>query len=134
MSNTRHFKQTKRYIQQTKALGRSSIYNIIGNTEMGMNEKIAFIRHNYVYYDGNYDLFYNEDNTPKELRIMLDETIEDIITGKTSPDVLTSLNKEILKINRHSMKQYHKFDQLELAEFNYQQKSCNHNPFILTLN
>ena len=86
-------KESKR---RTKRIGRCSINDIINDKKgLSRREKIDFIRHRYSYYDGNYDVFFDEKNKPLQLREQLNLIIEGIVDKKILPEVLSHFNKYI---------------------------------------
>ena len=89
----RSLKESKR---RTKIVGCCSINDIISDKKgLSRREKIDFIRHRYSYYDGNYDVFFDEENKPLQLREQLNLIIEGIVDKKILPEVLSHFNKYI---------------------------------------
>lgn len=84
-----------------KKVGCCSIYDIIGDKKgLSRIEKINYIRHHYSYYDGNYDLFFDAEEKPLELRKKLISLIEGIVDKKISPEALTIFNKQIMQLRK----------------------------------
>ena len=83
-------------------LGKMSINDIINNIAwMSFGDKINYIRHNFTYYSGNEDLFYNSDKkTPNYRMSWLNRLIAAVVLKKYTPDVLKDFNNIILKWRR----------------------------------
>ena len=64
----KHFyrKVMGRALKTAKKQGVRSIQDIISTDKMSFPNKVAYIRHHYVYYEGNYDLFHDENGKPTE--------------------------------------------------------------------
>ena len=96
-NKTVRFKYLKKAISDTKKIGVRSISDIISGSSMSFSQKINYIRHHYTYYEGNYDLFANEDGSPNSRKFELNSLILDIINGKKTADELKEFNKKILE-------------------------------------
>ena len=115
MSYKNH-KITNRGKATTKRIGIRSIYDII-NQHATDDWKINYIRHRYVYYDGNYDLFHDEDGNPTETKKMLDDIILGIIKGDLDPSELSIINKEILELRKQKDEEEQLKKEQELDEY-----------------
>lgn len=84
--------------ERTKKVGVRSINDIINNTpNLTFAEKIAYIRHHYTYYEGNYPMFHHKNGKPNEVKAELNNLIVDVLNKKVQPDVLSVFNKRILE-------------------------------------
>lgn len=83
-----------------KKMGVRSIHDIISDPNSTMNYKVNYIRHHYVYYEGNYDLFHDENGKANSTKLLLDKVIREIIRGNADPVVLTDFNKEVIKLRK----------------------------------
>ena len=85
--------RTKNAEKQRKMLGRCSIYKILDNCDLDTQEKIAFIRHNYTYYDGYVELF-NDPDTRKhnENHSVLNDIIRMVVYKRSDPGLLKQAN------------------------------------------
>ena len=108
---------TNRGKATTKRIGIRSIYDIINNTNATDDWKINYIRHRYVYYDGNYDLFHDADGNPTETKKMLDDVIEGIIRGNLDPSELSIINKQILELRKQKKEEEELRKDHELEEY-----------------
>jgi len=95
-------------------LGKMSINDIINNIAwMSFGDKINYIRHNFTYYSGNEDLFYNSDKkTPNYRMSWLNRLIAAVILKKYTPDVLKDFNNIILKW-RHEKESHEKVETIK---------------------
>jgi hypothetical protein len=112
----KNYKITNRGKATTKRIGIRSIYDII-NQDATDDWKINYIRHRYVYYDGNYDLFHDEEGNPTETKKMLDDIIFGIIKGDLDPSELSTINKEILELRKQKNKEEQEKKNQELEEY-----------------
>lgn len=84
--------------EKTKKLGKKSISDVIHNTpEFNFYEKLHYIRHHYTYYEGNYEVFHDENGKPTKRKHELNSLIVSVIKGKNDPSVLKDFNRQILK-------------------------------------
>lgn len=93
MSKTR--KMSSSFVKSQK-LGRCPINNVIKYDSMYKDEKVDYIRHHYTYYDGSYEAFFSNDR-PNSNRYLLNDIIYGIINGDFLPDILTIINKALLR-------------------------------------
>ena len=87
-------------LSAVKKIGVRSIFDIISDSDMSLKNKINYIRHHYVYYEGNYDLFHDENGKATSAKYNLDRVIHKVITGELDPIVLNNFNKEIVKLRK----------------------------------
>lgn len=87
-------------------LGKMSINDVINNIKwMTFGDKINYIRHHFTYYDGNQDLFFENDKKTCNYRLhWLNRLIAAVILKKYTPDVLKDFNNRILKWRREEEK------------------------------
>ena len=83
----------------------SSIWDIINDQTLGFRQKVNYIRHHYVYYDGNYDLFYDENKQPTTTKHLLDKVIAGVINKTIDPSELSDINKVILQEHKIKVEQ-----------------------------
>lgn len=83
---------------KTKKIGRRSICDIINDKPIQLNfeEKVNYIRHKFTYYEGNYDLFNDENGKPNKRKQLLNRVITEIVLKHRDPSLLTKMNKKIL--------------------------------------
>ena len=93
MSKTR--KMSPSFVKSQK-LGRCSINNIIKYKCMDKDEKVDYIRHHHTYYDGSYEAFFS-NGRPNSNRYLLNDIIYGIVIGDFLPDILTFINKALLR-------------------------------------
>ena len=93
-------KNTGKALDNVKRIGVRSIFDIISDSTMSLKRKIDYIRHHYVYYEGNYDLFHDETGKATSTKYNLDRVIYEIIRGNVDPVVLSDFNKEIVKLRK----------------------------------
>ncbi len=79
--------------KQRKKFGRCSIYKILDNHDMDTQEKIAFIRHNYTYYDACMEMF-NDPDTRKhnDNHSVLNDIIRMVVYKRSDPSLLKQAN------------------------------------------
>lgn len=116
-------KNTGRALSSIKKIGVRSIFDIISDQTMSFDHKIDYIRHHYVYYEGNYDLFHDENGNSTETKQMLDEIIKSIINGTLDPSELSVINKEISALRKEKDKEYELKRQKELDKIVLQNKN-----------
>lgn len=80
--------------------GRRSIYDIIKDKELDFGDKIDYIRHHYVYYDGNYEYFHDERGKSNEEKIKLNQLISLIVQRLADPSELKIINKQVMEWRR----------------------------------
>jgi len=91
-------KYTKRSKEKNKKIGKKNIYDIIHNTpELNLKQKVDYIRHNYAYYDGNYEYFYLKNGIPTPRLHQLNTLIYKIIKGELTPEALSEFNEKVVK-------------------------------------
>lgn len=89
--------------ERTKKVGVRSINDIINNTpNLTFAEKIAYIRHHYTYYEGNYPMFHHKNGKPNEIKAELNKLIVDVLNKKVQPNVLSAFNKRILEWHKEN--------------------------------
>ena len=112
----KHFyrKVMSRALKTAKKQGVCSIQDIISSNRLSFPNKVAYIRHHYVYYEGNYDLFHDENGKPTETKRLLDDVIKSIVRGHLDPSELTTINKEILNLRKEKDKEAELRHQKEL--------------------
>ena len=83
---------------KTKKIGRRSICDIINDKPIQLNfeEKVNYIRHKFTYYEGNYDLFNDENGKPNKRKQLLNRVIAEVVLKHRDPSLLTKMNKKIL--------------------------------------
>ena len=91
MAKTR---KTNLSIIKYQKLGRRSIYDIIKDDNMYINEKVSYIRHHYTYYDGCEEVFFTFGRANSN-RYLLNDIIYKVITGQFLPTILKIINKTI---------------------------------------
>ena len=109
-------KNTDKALSSVKKIGVRSIFDIIADSQMTLKRKIAYIRHHYVYYEGNYDLFHDENGKATSTKYNLDKVIYEIIKGNVDPVVLSEFNKEIVKLRKEKNKELEKQRETEALE------------------
>ena len=79
--------------KRTRELGKCSIYKILGNDTLDREEKVAYIRHHYTYYDGNESLF-NDPVTKKHNanHAVLNDIIRMVVDFGYDPGLLRETN------------------------------------------
>lgn len=80
--------------------GRRSIYDIIKDKELDFSDKIDYIRHHYVYYDGNYEYFHDEQGKSNEEKMKLNQLISLIIQRLADPSELKIINRQVMEWRR----------------------------------
>ena len=80
--------------------GRRSIYDIIKDKELDFGDKIDYIRHHYVYYDGNYEYFHDERGKSNEEKIKLNQLISLIVQRLADPSELKIINRQVMEWRR----------------------------------
>lgn len=83
---------------KTKKIGRRSICDIINDKpiQLDFEEKVNYIRHKFTYYEGNYDLFNDENGKPNKRKQLLNRVIAEVVLKHRDPSLLTKMNKKIL--------------------------------------
>ena len=66
----------------------SSIWDIIDDPELHFFQKVDYIRHHFVYYDGNYELFHDKNGRPTHTKKLLDQV--DYLTASEEQDYYIS--------------------------------------------
>ncbi len=84
---------TKNAKRMAAKLGKCSIYKILDNDELAPEQKVAYIRHHYTYYDGNESMF-NDPVTKKHNanHAVLNEIIRLVVRGISDPGLLRETN------------------------------------------
>ncbi len=79
--------------RQVRLLGKCSIYKILDNDDLEPEQKVAYIRHHYTYYNGNESLF-NDPVTKKHNanHAVLNEIIRMVVRGISDPGLLREIN------------------------------------------
>ena len=114
---SRAIQEYRNNLKKIKQRKVSSIWDIIDDPELHFFQKIDYIRHHFVYYDGNYEL--------------LDEVIKGIINKEIDPSELNALNKEILKDHKARIEQKKLIEEQRLNEYLQEQpKSVGVKPVI----
>ena len=128
---SRAIQEYRNNLKKIKQRKVSSIWDIIDDPELHFFQKIDYIRHHFVYYDGNYELFHDENGKPTETKKLLDEVIKGIINKEIDPSELNALNKEILKDHKTRMEQKKLIEEQRLNEYLQEQpKSVGVKPVI----
>ncbi|MBO4622296.1 MAG: hypothetical protein J5691_00190 [Bacilli bacterium] len=109
-------------LKQIKKRKVSSIWDIIDDPSLHFFQKVDYIRHHFVYYDGNYELFHDENGKPTHTKKLLDKVIAGIINKKIDPSELNDLNKEILKDHKNRLEQNKIREELELNSYLQEQR------------
>ena len=109
-------KNTGKALNNIKKIGVRSIFDIISDSNMALKRKIDYIRHHYVYYEGNYDLFHDETGKATSTKYNLDKVIYEIIQGNVDPVVLNDFNKEIVKLRKQKDAEQQEIDEANLGE------------------
>lgn len=95
-SHTKKLYCLKTQKEYFKTLGRRSISYIIKNLKnMKFHDKVNYIRHHYIEYDGNKEFFFDNRRRPNKNRIELDELIIGVIKGTREVSELKAFNKRI---------------------------------------
>lgn len=101
---SKRLKNMKRSKERTFKIGKKSIHDIIHNTpHLSFSEKVNYIRHHYTYYEGNYDLFHDDNGNPNYLKSVLNHKIIAVVKGILDPSCLTEINKHILKLRNEKL-------------------------------
>lgn len=82
--------------RKTLRFGRRSIYDIIKDPRLDFGDKVDYIRHHYVYYEGNYEYFHDANGKSNENKEKLNNLICSIINKTTNPSELKEWNKKII--------------------------------------
>lgn len=98
--NAKSWKKLRCSKRKTLRIGRRSIYDIIKDPRLDFGDKIDYIRHHYVYYEGNYEYFHDESGKANKRKEELNSLICRIIQRLADPKELKQLNKKILKEHR----------------------------------
>ena len=114
---SRAIQEYRNNLKKIKQRKVSSIWDIIDDPELHFFQKIDYIRHHFVYYDGNYELFHDENGKPTETKKLLDEVIKGIINKEIDPSELNALNKEILKDHKTRMEQKKLIEEQRINEY-----------------
>lgn len=120
-------KKMQQYKKRIKAVGVRSIYDIIHSEDLTFSEKVSYIRHKYVYYDGITDMFYDQKRRPLKSRELLDEIIEKVINGETEVSTLTELNAQLLALHKKQKLENKQREQEELELFSNTLSSVSKN-------
>ena len=86
--------------RRTRKYGRRSIHDIIKDKELNFGDKVDYIRHHYVYYDGNYEYFHDEKGKSNEEKAKLNQLIGLIIQRLADPSELKVVNRKVLEWQR----------------------------------
>ena len=88
----------KKSKEKNKKIGTRSIHDIIYNTaELTFKQKVDYIRHHYVYYQGNYEYFHTQNGSPNAKKFKLNKLIAQIIKGEKNASELKEINSQILQ-------------------------------------
>lgn len=118
MSDKQRRKIVANLKEQYQKIGKVSINDIINLPWMNFNKKVDYIRHNYTYYNGNEELFYEEDGkTPNSKKVWLNKLIAAVLYKKYTPDVLKDFNKIIMGWKEKAEKQKAKEEKEELPKY-----------------
>ena len=90
------WKGLRRSKSKTLRYGKRSIYDIIKDTELDFADKVDYIRHHYVYYEGNYEYFHDERGKSNGKKEELNQLISLIIQRLVDPSELRIINQDIL--------------------------------------
>jgi len=82
--------------RKTLHFGRRSIYDIIKDSRLDFGDKVDYIRHHYVYYEGNYEYFHDSNGKSNENKEKLNDLICSIINKTADPCELKAWNKKIM--------------------------------------
>lgn len=118
---SRSIQEYKNNLKRIKQRKVSSIWDIIDDPDLRFFQKVDYIRHHYVYYDGNYELFHDENGKPNKTKNMLDKVIKGIVNRQIDPSELNILNKEILRKHKIQAKQEKTTEELYLSEYSQEQ-------------
>ena len=113
----RLLKKAADYRNRRRIKQNCSIQDIIQDDSIQHEDKVNWIRHQYVYYDGNYDLFHDENGNPTELKHLLNDIIDSVIRGTLDPSELSNINKEILKLRKEKNEEAEVKHQKELETY-----------------
>lgn len=116
-----NFRITKRGKKSTTKVGIRSIYDII-NKNATEDWKINYIRHHYVYYEGNYDLFHDKNGNPTDVKELLDDIIKNVVRGIADPSELSEINKQIAALAKEKKLEEKVRKEKELEVYIQQQK------------
>lgn len=93
-------KYIQRAISNNKRKGGLLSIKEVIEADWPLKEKITYIRHKYVWYEGNYELFHDKDGKYNTTKVRLNAVIQGIIEGKIDPGVLNELNQTIRQWNK----------------------------------
>ena len=110
----RKYQENLKKIKKRKV---ASIWDIINDPDLHFFQKVDYIRHHFVYYDGNYELFHDKNGKPTHTKKLLDQVIAGIVNKKIDPSELNELNKEILKDHKARMEQTEAQKEQQLNEY-----------------
>lgn len=97
INNGKDRKSLRASIRRTSKIGKRSIYDIITkNFDLSFSEKVDYIRHNFTYYNGNENLFFDEKGHPNKRRNLLNKIIVQVLRHQCNASVLSKFNKKIL--------------------------------------
>ncbi len=114
---SRAIQEYRNNLKKIKQRKVSSIWDIIDDPELHFFQKVDYIRHHFVYYDGNYELFHDKNGRPTYTKKLLDQVIAGIINKKIDPSELNALNKEILKDHKARLEQKALRKEAELDDY-----------------
>ncbi len=95
------FRQTKLSKQFVKTLGCCSAYDIIQNNEIPPRYKVSLLRHRFVFYESNYDLFHLPNGKPNAFKNELNSLLYDIVNHKVDAGEMAKFNKRIMEARKH---------------------------------
>jgi hypothetical protein len=104
----------------TKKCGKCSIYDII-NSNLSLEAKINDIRHHYTFYEGNYEVFHDEDGKPTEAKHTLNEIIRKVILGRLDASALKQANNVILEWKKEYLEKREELQLQKKKEVEFQE-------------
>lgn len=111
--------------RKTLHFGKRSIYDIIKDPFLDFGDKLDYIRHHYVYYEGNYEYFHDSNGKSNENKEKLNNLICSIIDKEADPSELKIWNKRIMEWRKNKLT-LEKQRQNEILE-NFNKRVCKHN-------
>ena len=88
-----NYMKIKNSEKQRRKLGRCSIYKILDTDALDTQEKIAYIRHNYTYYDGFMDMFNDpETHQHNKNHAVLNDIIRMVLYKRADPSLFKEAN------------------------------------------
>lgn len=112
------WKGLRRSKNKTLRYGKRSIYDIIKDPWLDFGDKVDYIRHHYVYYEGNYEYFHDDRGKSNGKKEELNQLISLIIQRLADPSELKAVNKDIMLWRKAKKLAEKQAKAKEIAKFN----------------